>query len=169
MTIRLLRIIAMIAAPVAAALRSAALELVVVPLAVVLLQWAFVGPILASSRDRAIVNAGRLIVGIERFHSEHGRYPASLLSLWEDYPPGSIGIRRYQYEPYEDAYNLGFEHPSLVFGTNEIVVYNPRDRQVFTSHDADLLEWTGEDLRLRRGFYSVHDLPQPHWKRFRFD
>lgn len=37
MTIRLLQIIAMIAAPVAAALRSAALELVVVPLAVVLL------------------------------------------------------------------------------------------------------------------------------------
>src|SRR5262245_48970604 len=61
-----------------------------------------------------------------------------------------------------------FEHLSFRLGTREFVVYNPRDEQVMTSHNMDLLQRTGE-LGLRRGYYAVHDTPHPHWKYFLFD
>lgn len=51
-------------------------------------------------------NARPLIQAIETFHQRNGRYPESLLSEWEDYDAGIIGIDRYYYEPNGTTYNL---------------------------------------------------------------
>ena len=92
--------------------RAPALYLLVVPLAVFLLQQAFVRPAIEFSRDRAIRNAAPLIADIERYRAERGRYPASLLSVWKDYSPSVMGVERFRYEPSGDAYNLLFEQSS---------------------------------------------------------
>lgn len=149
-----------------------AFYLLIVPVAVALLQMAVVAPAIEFSRSRAITNSARLITDIEQYRAENGRYPASLLSLWEDYyRPGVIGIEKYHYEPSGDAYNLFFEQFALQFGTREFVMYNPRDQQAMTSHKRDLLELTPQELALEqtRGHYAVHDAPYPHWKYFWFD
>lgn len=141
----------------------------VVPIVVALVQWVMANPLTEFSRGRAIRNSAPLIADIERYRAAHGHYPISLLAVWRDYRPDVVGLERFQYEPHGDAYNLVFEQTSFVFGTREFVVYNPLDQQVMTSHTADLLEFTGDALQRRRGYYAVHDLPQPHWKRFLFD
>ena len=76
----------------------AAFYLLIVPVAVALLQMALVAPAIEFSRNRAIRNSARLIADIEQHRATHGRYPASLLSVWEDYLPGVIGIKEYHYE-----------------------------------------------------------------------
>jgi hypothetical protein len=143
--------------------------LVLVPLASLVVQEALIGRASEFSRGRAIRNSERLIAGIEQYRSVHGRYPLSLLSLNTDYRPSVIGIKRFQYEPSGEAYNLLFEQRALALDTREIVVYNPRDEQVATSHDSDLLQFTSHDLERRRGYYAVRDTPHPHWKYFLFD
>ena len=150
---------------------AVALYLLIVPVAVTLLQMAVVAPAIESSRNRAIRNSARLIADIEQYRAAHGRYPASLLSVWEDYLPGVIGIKEYHYEPSGETYNLFFEQVALHFGTREFVMYNPRDQHVMTSHKMDLLQFTPEELALERsrGHYAVHDAPHPHWKYFWFD
>ena len=62
-----------------------------------------------------------------------------------------------------------FEPFTFRFGTREIVMFNPRDEHEMTSHDSDLLRRSPEQLQFRRGYYAVHDAPQPHWKYFWFD
>ncbi len=150
---------------------AVAFHLLIVPVAVTLLQMAVVAPAIEFSRNRAIRNSARLIADIEQYRAAHGRYPASLLSEWEDYLPGVIGIKEYHYEPSGGAYNLFFEQFALPFGTREFVMYNPRDQQVMTSHKRDLLQLTPQELALEqsRGHYAVHDAPHPHWKYFWFD
>jgi hypothetical protein len=143
---------------------AAAYYLLIVPVAVTLLQMAVVAPAIESSRNRAIRNSARLIADIEQYRAAHGRYPASLLSVWEDYLPGVIGIKEYHYEPSGETYNLFFEQVALHFGTREFVMYNPRDQHAMTSHKIDLLQLTAEELILEqsRGHYAVHDAPHPH-------
>jgi hypothetical protein len=148
---------------------AAAFYLLVVPVAVALLQTVVVAPAIEFSRSRAIRNSARLIADIEQYRLAHGRYPASLLSVWEDYSPGVIGIKEYHYEPSGEAYNLFFEQFALNFGTREFVMYNPLDQQVMTSHKMDLLQLRAPELELSRGHYAVHDAPHPHWKYFWFD
>lgn len=145
--------------------------MIVVPIAVATLQMAIVAPAIESSRNRAIDNSALLIADIERYRASNGRYPISLLSVSEDYPPNVIGIERYRYEPAGDAYNLVFEQPALNLGTREFVVYNPLDQQVFTSHNMVLLRESPETLArvFRRGQYEVRDASRPHWKYFWFD
>ena len=147
------------------------LYLIVVPLAVFILQRAFIPTAIEVSRDRAIENSARLIADIESHRAANGQYPTSLLSVRRDYSPGIVAIDRYQYEKRGEAFNLAFEQPALNFGTREFVVYNPRDEQVFTSHAFDLLRNTPEQLRLEwtRGHYAVNSAKQPHWKYFWFD
>ncbi len=145
------------------------LYMLIVPVAVALLQPMLAGPATEFSRSRAIRNGAQLIADIEQYRAAHGRYPASLLSVWEDYSPGVIGIKEYHYEPSGDAYNLFFEHFTFQLGTREFVMYNPRDRQVMTSHKMDLLQLTPEELEPRRGYYAVHEAPHPHWVYFWFD
>jgi hypothetical protein len=149
--------------------RATALSLVIVPIAVAALQFSLARPVAEWSRNRAIRNSAPLIADIEAYHRTHGRYPSSLLALWPDYLPDVIGVEQYHYEPSGDVYNVIFEHPSLTFGTREVVVYNPRDEHTMTSHAMDLLEYTGEALEVRRGHYAVHPAGVPGWKYFLFD
>jgi hypothetical protein len=144
-------------------------HLVVLPLVALLTNFAILPRVEEHGRNRAIDNSSSLITDIERFRSTHGRYPASMLSVWQDYKPGVIGVPQYHYEPSGAAYSLWFEQPSHVFGTREFVVYNPRGEQQMTSHDSDLLRFTGDDLERRRGYYASRDASRPGWKRFLFD
>jgi hypothetical protein len=147
------------------------LYLATVPLAAAAFQFAFVDQAVEASRNRAMRNAAPLIAAIERHRAEHGRYPPSLLASWGDFAPGVIGIERYYYEPHFDAYNLVFEQFTYRLGTDEYLVYNPRDEQVFTAHAVDILELTPAQLALERtrGHYEEGPASQPHWKYFRFD
>lgn len=140
-----------------------------VPIAVAILLWALVPRAADSSRSRAIRNARPLIAAIDRYRDLNGRYPASLLAVHMDHSPSLIGIDQYRYEPSGDAYNIVFEQLNSRLGTREFVVYNPRDQHVITSHALDLLEFTGEDLARRRGYYAMQEGPHPHWKSFLFD
>ena len=94
-----------------------------------------------------------------------------LLAVWPDYSPGVVGIKEYRYEPHRDAYNLVFEQFTNRLGTREIVMYNPRDEHVMTSHAVDLLRLTPEQLALEqtRGHYTRHNMSHPGWKYFLFD
>ena len=80
-----------------------------------------------------------------------------------------LGIDRYFYEPHGDAYNLFFEQPTLELGARVIVMFNPRDEQVMSSHNSDLLRLAPDDLERQRGFIAVRSAAQPHWKSFVFD
>lgn len=146
-----------------------ALYLFFVPLAVFPIQRVALAPAVEFSRDRAIANSAQFIAAIEQFRATRGHYPESLLSVQRDYSPGIIGIDRYHYERQGQAFNLVFEQPAAPLGTQEIVVYNPRDEQTATGHVMDILEFTPEHLERTRGYYAVHAARHPHWKYFWFD
>ena len=147
----------------------APLYLVIIPAMVALAQFMFLGRAVGMSRDLGMRNSAPMLEAIERYRSAHGRYPASLQALHSDYDPEIVGVDRYHYQPNGEGYDLYFEQLSNRFGTREIVMYNPRDEQLFPSHDSDILEWTREQLRARRGYYAVHDAARPHWKYFWYD
>lgn len=148
---------------------SAPYFLVIVPILAAACEFGIVPRSEEFSRSRAIDHSAPLIRDIERFRQVNGHYPLSLLSVWQDYASGVTGVGRYQYEPSGEAYNLSFEQLSHVLGTREFVVYNPRGEQQMTSHDSDLLRYTGADLDRRRGYYAVRDASRPGWKRFLYD
>jgi hypothetical protein len=145
--------------------------LMTVPAAVALLQMVSIAPAIEFSRRRAIQNSAQFIEDIERYRMTHGRYPGSLLSVWEDYLPGVIGIKEYHYEPSGDSYNVFFEQFALRFGTREFVMFNPRGEHALTSHKMDRLQLTPEELVLEqsRGHYAVYATSHPNWKYFWFD
>ena len=143
--------------------------MIVVPLASVALRVTVVGSAASRARDRAIANAATIIADIEQYRQRTGVYPAALNSLWPDYPVGVIGIERYRYEPNAQGYNLYFRQPSTDIATQEIVMYNPAGEQDFSSHEADLLQLSPEQIRLQRGYFASHQLAQAGWKRFLFD
>jgi hypothetical protein len=145
--------------------------LVIVPVVVVLLQFALLKRAVEFSRNRAIENSAPLIGAIEDYRVANGRYPASLHASWPDFLPYVVGIEQYHYEPHGESYNLFFEQFAYSFGTQEYVMYNPRDEHVMTSHAMDLLELTPEQLAVERtrGHHARNDAPQPHWKYFWFD
>jgi hypothetical protein len=149
--------------------RWAAVALIVVPLAATTARVAIVQPAAQWSRERVIANSAEIIRDIERFRERTGAYPAAISSLWPDYQPGIIGVERYRYEPSGQAYNLYFEHPSTDFAAREIVMYNPRGEQDFSSHAFDLLQLSPEDIRRQRGYFRSEALAQANWKRFLFD
>lgn len=133
-----------------------------------MLKFAAMPPYVHWSRNRAMDHAAAMIADIERYRARQGEYPVSLQSVWNDYDDG-FAIPRYHYEPSGDSYNLYFEQPSNVFGTREFVVYNPTGTQQFTSHDSDLLRYSGAALEVRRGYYAARDASRPNWRRFLFD
>jgi hypothetical protein len=155
--------------PVSAIPRMAPVLVILVPIATLALQIALVEPIATTARDRVIANSTTLIADIEQHRIRHGVYPASLLAVVPDYKPGLVGVDRYLYEPSGAAYNLVFEEPSLAFGTQRFVVYNPRDEQRFFSHDQDRVRLDGDELEANRGHRAIAALAQPHWKVFLFD
>lgn len=145
------------------------LYFVIIPVVVVLIRFNFIADAEAFSRKHAIMQSERLIRDIEEFHSKNGHYPISLLALHPDYKTNIIGISQYRYESFGNSYNLCFEQFSGQFGAKEIVMYNKLDEHTMTSHDEDLLKFSGEELNIQRGFFAVHDLETPHWKYFLFD
>ena len=149
--------------------RWAAVALIVVPLAATAARVVIVQPAAQWSRERAIANSAEIITDIERFRERTGAYPVAISSLWPDYHPGIIGIERFRYEPSGQAYNLYFEHPAMNFAAREIVMYNPRGEQDFSSHAFDLLQLSPEDIRRQRGYFRSEPLAQANWKRFLFD
>lgn len=155
------------------AVRPSALSvyLVAVPVAVALLQFTMLERAVEFSRNRAILNSAPLIAAIEQYRTANGRYPTSLLSVAKDYKPDVIGIKHYEYEPHGDAYNLVFEQFTYRFGTQEFVVYNPRDEHVMTVHAMDILQMTPAQLAIdrTRGHYALHDSSHSHWKYYWFD
>lgn len=72
------------------------------------------------------------------------------------------------YERSGDAYNVVFEQVASNPATREFVVYNPLDRQVFTSHRMALLQHA-DQIENRRGYFAVHPTQHAHWKYFWFD
>jgi len=145
------------------------LYLVIVPMTTTLLQQVLAGPAVEFSRNRAIINSSQFIDHIEQYKRRYGHYPPSLLAEHKDYDPGVIGIKEFHYEPHGEAYNVFFEQLTFRFGTQEFVMYNPRDEQVLASHDSDRLLWTPAEQAARPGYYAVHDASRPHWKYFWFD
>lgn len=147
----------------------APLYLFLVPLIVLILQRALVPGAVRFSRDHAIRHSAALISDIEAYRATNGHYPSSLLSVWTDYEPNLMGVPRYYYEPSGSAYNLYFEQFTVALDTREIVMYNPLDQHVMTSHDMDLLQFAPEELEPRRGWYAMGESGHPHWKHFLFD
>lgn len=145
------------------------LYLAIIPLALV----AFISSVLPRaaerSRDRAIRHSATLIAAIDSYHQRRGHYPLSLQSLNRDVPTGVVGIERFQYEPNGQSYNLFFVRQHIALDAKEVVMFNPRDEQRFTSHELDLLQYDGEQLALRRGDRRRTSLGQPHWVSFLFD
>ena len=154
---------------VAVSTRAMASYFVVLPIAVLALQRTIVPRAVEFSRERAIRNSGQLIADIEQYRAANERYPLSLHALWPDYKPRVMGIEKYHYEPSGESYNVFFENPALSFGTREIVVYNPRDEQNFTSHPMDLLQYPLERLNRARGYYASGNAAHPHGKYFWID
>lgn len=145
--------------------------LIVVPIAVFLSQRSLAESVSEFSRSRGIDNSAALIADIEAHRVANGRYPLSTISVHPDYKPSIIGVREYRYEPSGDSYNVLFELPTFRLGTQEIVMYNPRDAQAIASHALDVLQLTPAQLALdrTRGHYAVRDAGRPHWKYFLFD
>ena len=95
-------------------LNPAPLYLVIVPLIVTSAQLVFHAPAVGAARGIAMEHAAQLIAEIERDRETTGRYPVSLVAVWPDYRTGVVGVRRYEYEPSGDAYNLSFEQFRLI-------------------------------------------------------
>ena len=145
------------------------LYLIVLPGMALIAQMALHQVATEYSRTRAIANSAALIDDIENYHAANGHYPRSLSALHQDYEPSVIGIERFHYALNGDAYNVYFEQPTFLFvnfGTREIVMYNKRDEHQMVSHDSDILRWTAEQLRARRGWNARHDTSIRHWKTF---
>ncbi|QOJ16117.1 MAG: hypothetical protein HRU76_00220 [Phycisphaeraceae bacterium] len=150
-------------------LRFVPLYLTLLPGLIVLVRVAFVEQAAQWSRNRVIAACESYIADIEAYRVAHGRYPDSVASLNPDYPTRTVGVDRFRYEPAGDTYNVWFEHVSPRFDVNEIVMFNPRDEQQATSHDADILQFSLERLNQTRGYFAVHETGTPHWKVFLFD
>ena len=145
--------------------------LVIVPLVVVLLQFAFLERAVEFSRNRAIQNSAPLIGAIEDYRVANGRYPrlapccvARLFAVRRRHQAVLLRTSRRGLQPLLRAVPYRF-------GTQEFVMYNPRDEHAMTSHAMDLLEFTPAQFAIERtrGHYARNDAPQPHWKYFWFD
>ena len=139
---------------------------------VLLFQLTLAAPLTEFSRNTAMEQSAEFINDIEAYRSAHGNYPHSLLATWKDYYPSVVGIEKFHYEPYGNAYNLFFEQPRFLLdnlGTREFVVYNPLDEHRIISHTSSILLLPSEELQVTQGWYAVHDTLKPHWKYFWFD
>ena len=149
----------------------APLYLIIVPCVLATAQRTFLETAVEISRNRTIMGSARFIGAIEAYHAAHGRYPLSLESVHHDYDPPTVGVERYRYEPHGQSYNVFFEQLTWPIGTQEFVMYNPRDEHVMIVHNQDLLESTPEQVDRERSFHAraARDTGVPHWKYFWFD
>lgn len=138
-----------------------------IPLAVFSVRSLFLETAKNKSTTFVIKQSEQLIQEIEAYNKINEHYPVSLQSTVEDYHPSIIGISRFQYELNGSAYNLYFEQPSDMVGTQEIVMYNKMDEHDMTVHNQDILRITPGNII--RGYHKVANLSQKHWKVFYFD
>ena len=143
--------------------------LICIPIAVMLIRFLIIVPATEFSRNYTIRESEKYIQDIEAYYTRNGHYPASLLSLWNDYHPAIRGIKQFHYEINGSSYNVYFEQFSNEPGIREIVMYNKLGEHEMTSHDMDLLQLSSEEQNRQRGYISVYDLPQKNWKYFWFD
>jgi hypothetical protein len=147
----------------------APLYMIVLPLVAAVFKFTLLAPAGEASRLRSIDGSAALIRDIEQYWVTHGHYPHSLLSLWDDYRPSAICVERFHYEPNGEDYNVYFEHFAVGLDQKEIVMYNKRDQQDFSSHNMDLLQLSEADINRMRGHVASRDAGRPHWKYFLFD
>jgi hypothetical protein len=166
---RLARRLAALKHPVSRRFNPVPLYILMVPVVAAVIRFSLLDRAADFSRERAMSDSAAVLTDIEKYHAVHGQYPTSLLALWTDYEPTVVGIPQFHYERSGDAYNIYFEQLSTIVGTREIVMYNKRDEHHLPSHDSDILLWTPEQLRARRGYYAVRDASRSHWKRLLFD
>lgn len=147
------------------------LYLIIIPGALAIARLVFLETAVEISRERTIMGSRQLINAIEAYRSAHGSYPVTLESVHHDYDPPTIGVERYRYEPHGQSYNLFFEQLTWPIGTQEFVVYNPRDEHTMIVHNQDLLESPQEQVDRERRFHTraARDAGVSHWKYFWFD
>ena len=137
--------------------------LIIIPTVAAVARFAFISPAVQFSRDYVIKKSEPLIAAIEAHHAKNGTYPISLQALHGDILPGMIGVKQYHYERNGAAYNLYFKQFSDELDVDEIVMYNKSDEHAFAGHVLDILEYSGEELALRRGDRHRYKLSAPHW------
>ena len=149
----------------------APLYLILVPSVLAIARLAFLESAVEMSRHRTIRGSAQFINAIESYHAAHGRYPLSLESVHHDYDPPTVGVERYRYEPHGQGYNVFFEQLTFPIGTQEFVMYNPRDEHVMIVHNQDLLESAQEQVDREQRFHAraARDAGVRHWKYFWFD
>lgn len=143
--------------------------LMLLPLLLLTVRFIGISKAVAFSMNTAIQNSEIMISKIENYKLKHGHYPTSLAAEWNDFPPKMTGIEKFYYESFGDSYNLFFEQFSDELDILQFVMYNPLDQHHFTCHDTDLLEYTGDELDLRRGDRHRYKLSQAHWLYYKLD
>lgn len=143
--------------------------LITIPILIAAIRFTLFTTGVEFSRNYAIKKSEPLINAIESHYAINGSYPASLQALHPDILPGIIGIEQYHYEPNGNAYNLYFKQFSDELDVDEIVMYNKLDQHAFAAHALDILEYSGQQLALRRGDRRKYNLPAPHWIYIKFD
>ena len=150
-------------------LHPAPFYLMIIPLVIALFRLMFIEPATEFSRYYAIRQSGPLIADIETYYKNNGKYPVSLQALHHDYKPSMTGISQFYYERNGMAYNVYFKQFSDELDVLEIVMYNKLDEHAFAAHAMDILEYTNEELALRRGDRQRYPLSIPHWVYMKFE
>ena len=147
------------------------LYLIIVPGIVATAHLVFLKTAVEISRKRTIMGSTEFINAIEAYRVAYGHYPPTLESVHHDYDPPTIGVERYRYEPQGESYNVFFEQLTWPIGTQEFVMYNPRDEHVMIVHNQDLLESPQAQVDDERRFHARagRDTGVAHWKYFWFD
>lgn len=143
--------------------------LVIAPLAVLGAQLGLAEPLESWAWNRTMDGMAPLIADMERYRGMRGSYPRSLFAEWADYRPEVVGVSGYLYEPAGDGYRLAIEVPSFSFDSRVFLSYDPTDRHVMASHDADLLARPELELPRYHGYHTAGPLDRPHWKALHFD
>lgn len=154
-----------------AGLNPAPLYLILVPSVLAIARLSVFETAVGVSRHRTIAGSAPFIAAIEAYRATHGRYPLSLESVHHDYDPPTVGVERYRYEPQGESYNVFFEQLTSPIGTQEFVMYNPRDEHAMIVHNQDLLESAPGQVERERAFHAraARDAGVPRWKYFWFD
>lgn len=148
------------------------LSLAILPVLLLLFQLLVDEPLTTRSRIAAMNNSRELIDDIERYKLRYGSYPLTLNGIWKDYKTGMVGIEKYHYTFDDTTYNLYFAQPRFFFdrfGTQEFVVYNPKDNHLMLSHSSWNMSFSPDQRRQTQGWYKSFDTGIPHWKYFWFD
>lgn len=150
-------------------IRALPLYLILLPVIALSARMIFFNNAVNFSRHLAIKNSLPLITAIEEHYKSFGKYPVSLQALHTDILPQVKGIRQYHYEPNGKAYNLYFKQFSDEPDVEEIVMYNKLDEHAFAAHALDILEYSGDEVALRRGDRHKYKLPFEHWVYIKFE